>query len=81
MSEPEQAVFLKRIGEIVLDAALLRLLAGLDDAAVEELQTYLEGVEENDDVLAHLLETYPNFSEIITEEAAALREEGEAVLS
>lgn len=80
MSETEREAFLARAGTIVLDAALGRLLSGLDDAAVGDLQEHLESAGE-EDVITGLIEKYPIFAEYITEEAAALRGEATRVLS
>ena len=79
MSEEEFNNMMEQAGSLILDAAVGRLLLSLDDKAVEELQDYLEGVGENDDVLAHLKQTYPEFNSIISEEALALQNEGKEI--
>ena len=81
MTEAQQAAFLQQAGEVVFESALARLVAGMDDAAIEELQEYLEGVSEDDNVLEYLMATYPAFSDHVVEEAEALQAEGESTLS
>ena len=79
MSKAELDVFMERAGSIVLDAAVGRLLLDLDESALEDLQAYLAQVDEETDVLSHLLQTYSNFENLLLEEATALREEGESI--
>ena len=78
--EAEQIAFLAEFGAVVSQAAIARLLVSLDEAAVAELEAYLDQVTEETDVIAHLLETYPDFERFVNEEATALREEAEKVI-
>lgn len=81
LSPEEQEVVFARIGGLLLDAAIGRLLLSLDDEQVQILQTYLGGVDESTDILTHLLEVYPEFESMLTEEAAAFQEEAKRILA
>lgn len=81
MSEEEQEVFIERVGSIVLDATVGRLLVSLDEDQVQELENYFDTVAESDDVFLHLIENYPQFEAYLQEEVAGLQSEAKEVLT
>lgn len=80
MPEVQREEFMSRVGNIVIDASLNRLLVDLSETEVEELQEYLEGKNEAEDPFSHLLKTYPKFESIVQEEITAFQAEAEAVV-
>ena len=69
----EQQEFLSRVGNVILDSSVMRLLTSLEESEVESLEKYIDSGSQEDDVFEHLLKTYPNFEKIVEEEAAALQ--------
>lgn len=80
LSEGDQQTFLAEIGDVVFDAALLRLVAGLSDGQGLALDHYLEDEPSADVLMKHLVDHYPEFETILQEEMIALREEIVAVM-
>ena len=81
MPEAEQDAFFARAGMIIIDAAVGRLLLSLSEAEVAQLELYFDTHENVEDIIKHLLETYPSFEDFLHEEAAALQAEAEKVIS
>ncbi len=52
----------------VFVAAVERYVGVLDAAAAEAFETWLDEHAEDEELLAHLLQTYPQFGEIFAEE-------------
>lgn len=75
MPENDREAFLERIGNLIIDSSVARLLVSLDDGQVNKLEMYLENVSPEDDVFAYLLRTYPDFQPIVEKEIAALKTE------
>ncbi len=80
MSEAQKADFVERVGNIVMESAILRLLSTLDEKQVEELETKLVEDVEAEELFAHLLKNYPEFETIIAEEMAAFQNEAEQIM-
>jgi hypothetical protein len=59
-------------GQILIEASIGRLLLSLENSQLEKLESYLENVTDDEDVIAYLLRTYPEFQPIVEEEAKAL---------
>jgi len=81
MPEDERAEFMERVGSIVVDAAVSRLLVTLTESEVEQLQKYLDMSTESDDVFAYLLRNYSQFEKIVEEEIAAFQKNTTEVIS
>ena len=67
LSPDEQASFLSEVGDVIFETSLVRLASGFSDAERQALEQYLETEPEPDVLLAHLLEHYPSFKEILDE--------------
>lgn len=80
MSEAQRDDFMERVGNIVMEAAVLRLLASLKEEQIEELETHLVDESSPEVLLEYLLSNYPDFSGMIEEEINAFRSEAEEIL-
>ena len=63
----DQVGFIAQIGETILDSALLRLVAGLNDEQSSALAHYLEDEPTAELLMKHLFDHYPQFEELLTE--------------
>lgn len=79
LEEAEQAVFLMDIGDLILESALLRLVADLNDDQESSLNHYLETEPSSEMLMEHLLTHHKNFEKILEEEIIAFKEEAIAV--
>jgi len=79
LTPPEQDTFIAQIGETILDSALLRLVAGLNDEQGGALAYYLEDEPPAEVLMKHLFDHYPQFEELLTEEIVAFKEESVAL--
>ncbi|MCB9810302.1 hypothetical protein H6781_01740 [Candidatus Nomurabacteria bacterium] len=77
--EDQRDAFLARVGNLLIDSSVARLLVSLDDGQVNKLEMYLENVSPEDDVFAYLLRTYPDFQPIVEKEIAALHFEASEI--
>ena len=73
MAPQEQDDFLARTGEIIINAAVGKLLLTLEDEQVKKLEEYIEKAPETEDVFAYFLKTYPEFESILEGEMEAFR--------
>ena len=80
-SAAEQAVFMTESGQLLIDAALNRLLLSLTESEVAQLELYLDTHEGMTDIVAYLSETYPNFDKYLVEEVVAFQAEAEFIVS
>jgi hypothetical protein len=81
MSETERDAFLERVGSVIIDSAVGRLLLSLTEAQVANLELHLESNSDTSDVFAYLLNEYPNFEKLVEEEVVALRTEAVTIVS
>lgn len=81
MSKSERDTFLERVGSIIIDSAVGRLLFSLTEAQVAHLELHLESSLENSDVFTYLLKEYPNFEKMVEEEVVALQTEAVKIVS
>ena len=81
MSETERDAFLERVGSIIIDSAVGRLLLSLTEEQVVHLELHLESSSENSDVFAYLIKEYPNFEKLVEEEVSALQTEAAKIVS
>ena len=80
LSDDEKVVFLANIGDVVLDASFLRLVADLSEDQQEALQQFLETEPTPENLMKHLLEHHQQFETILEEEIAAFKEEALTVV-
>lgn len=80
ISKEEQATLLDDIGQSVLEAAIVRYLAHLNEGEAGEFETYVEENKEDEDLLALMCEQYPDFESAIALEMESFKKETEAVL-
>lgn len=76
----QREAFLERTGGIIVDSALNRLLATLNEGQIAHLDLYLVTNPEVEDVLSYLLQTYPDFMSIVEEEILAFQTEAAAIV-
>ena len=81
MPEGQKDELLKRVGDVVIDASVGRLLLTLNEEQVLQLNESLGELTEDKDVFALLLKKYPDFEHIVKEEIKALQDETEKVFS
>ena len=81
LSEEELLAFYDRMGQIIIDAALGRLLLSLPESKVAELELYLESHKNSGDAVSYLLTTFPVFEEYLEEETLAFQREALRVVS
>ncbi len=80
LNEEERAVFLADVGALIIEASLLRLVAGLTADQEASLNHYLETDPAPEVLMDYLIKHHKDFEKIIDEEVAAFREEAIAVL-
>lgn len=80
LSEVEQAAFLAQVGELVIESALLRLVADLNSDQEAAINHYLETNPEPEVFMEYLVKHHATFEKILEEEVIAFREECVAVL-
>ncbi len=81
MSEAEQEETIARIGKIIFDAVLIRVLPMLKDEELKEYDKLLDTNPEPEGVLDFFFEKIPNFLAIMVEESEKFRQESEAELA
>jgi len=80
MSQAQRDDFMERVGNIVMESSVLRLLASLTEEQIEDLETHLVDESSPEVLLGYLLSHYPDFSNIIEEEINAFRAEANEIL-
>jgi len=79
LSETQQNEVLDKFGNLIIEASVGQLLLVISEERVEQLQTYIESVNEEEDIFAYLLRTFPDFQSIVERQIAALKTEIETV--
>lgn len=80
LSGEEQAVFLADVGELIIESALLRLVADMSPDQEASINHYLETNPEPQVFMEHLLKHHASFATILEEEVTAFKEECIAVM-
>lgn len=80
LSAEEKVVFLSNIGDVIMESALLRLVADLSTDQQAALEQFLESEPDPETLMKHLLEHHKEFEHILEEEVIAFKEEALAVL-
>ncbi len=80
LPEDEKIALIRDMGDVVMEAALLRFTAELSAKQMSALEHYLETEPDSDALLQHLLEHHPQFEKFLTEESAAFREEAVRIM-
>jgi hypothetical protein len=75
LSEKEKDDILQRMGRIIFEMALIRILDEMDDETAKEFEQFLEKNQNPDDILKFLKEKVPNLEDILTEEAKTFKGE------
>lgn len=75
MLPEEQAMFFDRIGELVVESAVLRFVVTLTEDMRLAFEQWLEARQASEDLLQAACETYPHFGELLTEEMQAFHME------
>ena len=75
LSPDEQAVFLSDIGDLILESALLRLIADLNTDQESSLSHYLETEPQPEVLMEYLFTHHKSFEQILEEEIIAFKEE------
>lgn len=75
LPEAEREAFLKKMGSVIIDASVSRLLVTLEEDKVKDLENYLNTISDDEDVFAYLLRKYPDFQSIVEKEIAELKGE------
>lgn len=80
LSEEERVVFLSNIGDVIMESALLRLVADLSPDQQAALEQFLESEPDGETLMKHLLEHHKAFESLLEEEIIAFKEDAVAVL-
>jgi hypothetical protein len=80
LSQEEQEQVLERIGKIIYQAVLERVLGRLSEEDAQKLDELLDGDPSGEEILAFLRERIDNIDEIIQEEAQKFRQESLQVM-
>ena len=80
MSDEEKADLLENIGSVITESSTLRYVTEAPPEQVELFEKFLEEHGEEEDVLVKLIETFPDFENILTEEIAAFKSEAQQIL-
>jgi hypothetical protein len=75
MSHEEQDSFLTRVGELIIESAVLRFVIPLEEADQENFNSWLYAQQFDEALLQSACEIYPRFAEILTEEMDAFQGE------
>lgn len=81
LDEKAQFEFAGQVGEVILAAALTRLVASLSEEQVVSLEYFLDETQSAEDLLHHLLTHHKEFETILGEEIAALKEGATSVVA
>jgi hypothetical protein len=79
LSESQQNDILEKFGNLIIEASIGQLLLDLPPNRVSDLQTYIDGVSDEEDIFAYLLRTFPDFQSIVEKQIFALKSEIEAI--
>ncbi len=80
LSAEEQASFLSDVGELIIESALLRLVADLTPDQEAAINHYLETNPDPAVFMEYLLKHHASFEQILEEEVQAFKEECVAVM-
>jgi hypothetical protein len=75
LSEKEKDDILQRMGRIIFEMALIRILDEMDDETAKEFEQFLEKNQNPDDILKFLKEKVPTLEDILAEEAKTFKSE------
>lgn len=75
MSHEEQSDFLNRVGELIIESAVLRYVVTLEPSERDAFTAWLETHQYDETLLQDACENYPDFAEILTEEMDAFQSE------
>jgi hypothetical protein len=75
LSEKEKDDILQRMGRIIFEMALIRVLDEMDDETAKEFEEFLSKNQNPDDILKFLKEKVPNLEEILEDEARKFKAE------
>ncbi|MEY3784550.1 MAG: hypothetical protein RLZZ230_872 [Candidatus Parcubacteria bacterium] len=75
MTKDEQQAFLDRVGMLIIDSSINRLLLTLNEEEVSQLEKYVTADSEVKDTFSGLLDLYPQLESIVQEEAIAFQTE------
>lgn len=70
-SPQRREVLMERIGKVVFDGAMVRLLASLNESQMHALNHAIESCDSFMCVIAHVERVYPQFTNYLEEEQAA----------
>lgn len=80
MPEEKQEEMINRIGKIIFQSVLIRVLPLLGEEDVAEYEKLVEKETMPDDILDFFFKKVPSFFEIIVEESEKLKKETEGLL-
>lgn len=75
MSEEEQGSFLHRVGELIIESAVLKYVVSLSDEDRFTFDVWLEAYHHDERLLEVACETYPLFAETLTNEMDVFQSE------
>jgi len=75
ISETEKEEMLEKIGKIIFEMALIRILDEMEDETAREFEKFIEQNQNPEEILRFLREKVPNFEEILQEEAMKFKSE------
>jgi hypothetical protein len=75
MNVQQQEAFFAKVGGVLLDSVITRLLLTLTEEEMLQINLDLDVKENDDDPFSYFLNTFPQFEGIVREEVAALQAE------
>lgn len=81
LPEAKQEETIARIGKIIFQAVLIRILPLMEEKDLEEYDKLVEGGASPEDLLDFFFEKVPSFLQIVAEESENFRKESAEVLS
>lgn len=80
MSEDQKEEFMEKVGSIVMESSVLRLLATLSPNQIAVLEGKVTDDVPAEDLLSYLLKNFPEFETILVEEVEAFKKEAEEIM-
>ncbi len=80
MPEEQRNAFSERVGDIVIDASVTKLLLSLDDADILKVSEYMDK-DSGEDIFVYLSKNFPEFEAILEEEIGLFQSEAVNIMS
>ncbi len=79
MTDKQKESFLVRVGNIIIESSISRLLLELSESEIEKIEEYLDN-EKEADIFVYLTENFQKFGDILEEEIVGFQEDSDDVI-